>query len=255
MTWRHPSATPGTNLVDTYTNRPAAGLAWQRFTPTDGGPEFVWDGTLWRPALGTTLGYEPPSSGWTAVDGGNGANISFANGVLELASTGSNSSIRWSLAVRSIDGSSVFDLRSRMRSVYSPCNSGGGVAHFYRGICVRDSSSGNMQILSHSSNAQTGTYVVVETYSNPTTFLGTQIIHNTMGWDMGSECWFRVVNNPPTSRSYFLSNDGVRWWQIYSVSWASRYPTTVDQVGIQHCTHGNVGARDAGARLESWRVQ
>lgn len=255
MTWRKPSATPGTNLVDTYTNRPAAGLAWQRFTPTDGGPEFVWDGTLWRPALGTTLGYEPPSSGWSAVNGGNGASVSFANGVVELATTAVASTDKVGLAVRSMSGGGDFDLQARVRPILSLADSGGGTVTWESGLILRDSATGNFTWIH--SQMESGTrrnQIQVTPFTSVNAGSAYYVRQEATQFFTDSAVWmgFKQVG---TTRTMRLSNDGIRWWTIWTQTGASRYPLTPDQAGIAHTGYaGSTFSYDSGTRLESWRV-
>jgi hypothetical protein len=271
MTWRQAGALSGVNIVDTYANRPATGYAeGQRFVPKDSGPAFVWDAAanLWRPEFETTLGYEPPSTGWTAVDSGRGANVSFANGVLELAATSMGVGDAYSLAVRSFaGGAGDFDVRARLRQVMSLMGSSEVVVPSYlvSGLTVRDSVSGELTVFVFQgekvSNAIDGMRNAIGVYrlNSTTSFNNVIRVHYAHNRFTDSAIWLRIqqVIDPNPSNSsirFYTSNDGKRWWYVTDIYGGSRMPITPDQIGICHCAFvpSGSGAHDSGVRLESW---
>lgn len=50
------------SVVNTFANRPAAGISGRMFTPTDGYCQFIDDGTNWRPIFEGKIGTAPPSA-------------------------------------------------------------------------------------------------------------------------------------------------------------------------------------------------
>jgi hypothetical protein len=252
----------GGNLIDAYVNRPASGTVGQRFRPSDGGPAFVWDGTLWRPEFETRLGYEPPSAGWTAVDSGRGANVSFANGVLELASTSMAVGDAWSFAVRSFaGGAGDFDVRVRLRQVMTMMGSTEVVspAWLVSGFVLRSSSSGQwtglLAQVSRPNNSTRTTQVVLGCFNSATSWNNTPIVHDVHHVPADSHWWFRAAQ-VGTTLSLYTSNDGMRWWKLWELVAGSRMPTVPDQLGIGHNAYlaSGSGSHDTGVRLESWEV-
>ncbi len=71
--------------VSTYASRPAAGVASRIFSPTDGGFQFVDDGTTWRPIIDGIVGTQPPSAAsFTAFNQGS-ATLVDANGTVFMS--------------------------------------------------------------------------------------------------------------------------------------------------------------------------
>lgn len=240
-----------------YASRPASGaIIGERYRPTDGGPDFVWDGTLWRPDFETTLGYEPPSTSWTVTDGGTGAAGSFSKGTYELSSTSMSSSVAIAIAVRTFSGSGDFDLIARIRQVHALRNSSGGEGTFTSGIILRDSGTGNLGwlIMENSKTSRTKR-LSFSTFSSQTSWAADLIRQDVSQTFDDAHVWMRITDTSST-RNYFVSNDGVRWWQIYTASGGSRYPVTPNQAGLAHQGFVDSGtpSYDSGVRLESWKV-
>jgi hypothetical protein len=244
----------GSSLLDTYANRPASGTNGQIFRPSDGGPSFIWDAgvSLWRPQFETTLGFEPPSAGWTAIDGGAGAAVSFSKGTVELASTSVSSSNQIALAVRTFDGSGDFDVIAKIRPILSLRNSSGGLGTFVSGLCLRDSGTANFMWFLMQANSAKTKQIQVSAFTDANTFSYDLVVQDATQWFDDADLWLRVTDTSGTRR-FYVSNDGLRWWEIAVQTGGSRFPVSFDQIGLAHQGYVFSGSAswDSGVRLES----
>lgn len=236
-----------------YGNRPTAGGGNALYLPTDGQVFFVDDGTEWRPMLNGILGHE--------VAPGNslvGAGFSLYN----VAPTAS-----------SVIGGCPFIFHTSNGATQNLCgyevaktagqtlvcsfipwptpNSASGVASV--GIFALDLSSGHLQGFNLAERPTNGSpldstnFVVVDNYTNGTTYSSTpfNMYANFVG--KGSRVWFRIQDVSGTL-NYAYSNDGANWVTLFSDNtWV---PSGGDHFGF----YVNSYSQDAGITAQSWKV-
>lgn len=127
----------GTTL-DTYANLPVTASPGERFIPSDGFNEFVWDGAAWRPLFQGKLGTSPGlAASWTNVDlGSPAATLTDDKGTLLFKVASANSLTQRRLAVARALPSTPFTLTVGVHFDGFPVNTTGA------GLCFRDSASG-----------------------------------------------------------------------------------------------------------------
>jgi hypothetical protein len=124
--------------------------------------------------------------------------------------------------------STPYDVYMRKRTFVAATNS-------QAGLLIRN--SGNGKIITFGQGATT--FIAGQNWTNATTF--SSAVWTSVAWGDVPR-WFRI-NNDGTNLKFFVSNDGITWYQYQSVTLVT-FITTADQIGFYICP-GTSGAQGA----------
>ncbi len=206
--------------VDTYANRPAQGIAGQRFISTDGCGEWIDDGTAWRPIIGGKLGTAPPAaSGFTCrSDSGVATTIVDEYGALKMAHSNS-SGVQVRVASKALGA--VTRVEAHVRLMPSTRNA---ADYSYAGIGFRNSADGKIEMVGVYYKPSDGTsrgldrlrYTASNTGTSPVyTFSANDVTRLPAAGFFPSGFWLAITHNGAGGvRGYEFSIDGSHWQVI-----------------------------------------
>jgi len=221
---RNPPLAGGTNLLDIFANRPAAGTAnGQVFYTKDGPISFVWDSVLavWRPLIGTTASFlSPPtvaSGVWTLYEaGGRATTFVDSFGTLLLKCT---------------NGTNGEDIRSFYTALPAAhytftANVVVGVpentATMQCGLALRQSSNGFVEVFTKRTDSTgNATFARHQATANNTTTSPTYTfsaeVTSSVDWAHNTSLGFWIqVQDDGTNRTMRTSDNGFDWIDLFT---------------------------------------
>lgn len=169
-----------------------------------------------------------------------GASITSANAVIVCHSPGINSDA--CLVAYMAAPATPYSITAQIRCGGFYYNSSGG-------LMFRLSSTGQFHMIGQQYNGTPSSAIVVNRYTNNTTYLGTDKTAGGSGSCVFD--WLKIVDDG-TNRSFYASTDGYNWLEVYSVARGTFI--TPDQVGFLFNGNTNTSGTDFGAYLSivSW---
>lgn len=241
-------------IIDTFANRPAAGVPGRRFTPSDGYGEFVDNGTVWLPIFQGATGTPPPLvAALTAVNAPSGLSFTDDKGTL-LVTQPPTAGANLGLIRLAAYPTPPFNLRIGFSFNTIPANTTGW------GIFLRDSTTGRIMTVYKLFDSST-TRWFIQRFSTPTNFISSDINGDTFPNYTTFERGFFHLTDPGGSGNLIVSasQDGDVNNAAICENTVSRtaYVATPDQFGICMYTNTGVPAPRGNVKLRifDWTYQ
>jgi hypothetical protein len=216
--------TPVMDIVDTFANRPPAGIPGRRFRPSDGLVAYIDDGSVWRPdpARGA-LGYEPPETSEfsTVVGNTTGQTLSKNQGALLFSGTSISASSFYQYDTATLGSTFQIDI-----GYFWTPNNGANASLF--GVGVRNTS--DTKLVRYSLYRTVNSFIAQTQYFTGTT-PGTVGLSSDQTYQIGppGPIWLRVIQDG-TDISFWVSSDGQFYRNLYQE--AVNLHTTPNKAGI-----------------------
>lgn len=216
--------------IGAYSTRPVATTTGQRFIPTDGGSEQVYDGSVWRPLLGNTLCNEPPAASTFPNARGTPTMTSLtkANGVLTMLFTGLNP-----LSIGGYAGNMAAPTTASIEccaSIYGTSTSSTGQVD--PGVWMRESGTSKALILTIGQSVRSANYsavVGVQLWTNSTT---RSTFQSTLAQPMdGKPMRGRLKVSGANVVAEVSVDGGISWIQVYTIAKTSAFTSAPDEYG------------------------
>lgn len=218
----------------TYANLPATCKIGDRYITSDTPYTFVATATnTWQALYRGQAVTIPPSSGWTEVNKGGSDVITYSGAINVFGvSAASENNI---LLVRTAP-TPPYTIEAAIQFTMPYINFSS------TGLCFRQSSDGKLVRFAHITDSA---YKISHTYlSSPTTGVSNG---KTASWWPRETLWMRIEDDN-TDRNYYLSPDGVNWFEFYTETRTSNL--TADQVGF---LVGKASGDSISSTLIHWR--
>lgn len=225
-------------LLDTFANRPSAGVAGRLFKSSDG--ERIWrdNGSSWEVFNFGATETAVPTSSWS-WDNQNSATITDNTDGMSLIKGVTNNS-QWAVRYRTIQAA-PYTLVVMIDPQPSLDNNS------YWGVNLRDSSSGKyIHFYQAFANADPGVVVLLDYNSAINTFSSNKVSVNP-GKSPLPYRWMKIKDDN-TNRSYHISQDGLNWIQVFSAA-------RTDYITPDGCGFGVATASSTypiWAKIKSW---
>lgn len=216
---------------------PSSGMkTGDRYRPTDGFYEYVFNGTIWVAFHGTDRVVVPDNSAYS-WDNQNGSSAAQSGGGIYLSNSGftqNTLSVRYKTAP-----ATPWSLRAKVTGLAFP----GGNPSW--GIGVRESGSGKIvaiEIMGTNGPLR----LIIEQFTNTTAFSGNAGV-DVQNFIMNPP-WLRV-DDDGTNRLWYVSVDGINWLLLLTEGRTTFL--TADQLCF-HIRSSNTGTNPVGLTLLSW---
>jgi hypothetical protein len=233
----------GTTVITrpTYAGLQAAAVAGRVAMPSDSYYMLRDDGAAWN-HYGPIFPVTPPVSGdFSWVNQGSATLETTYGGMHLTAPAGSGDNIR--SLVKSAPGSTPWTLTTLVVPMVQP------VAYHTAGICVRESSTGKIIILTTGYGSAANVTMAVKMMTNSTTF--SSFAYSLAGSPFMYPIWLRIVDSG-TNLEYYRSADGRHFTKVYSHSRTAFMAGGANQIGIAADTNNT--SLESGILLLSWAV-
>jgi hypothetical protein len=240
-----------TVLATPFDSREQPGTVGRIFLPTNGYAAERDNGTLWQ-AWGPLFPLTAPISGDFAWTGQGGATLDTSGGMCYLSAppaAGSNLRIRHKTAPATPYSVTIgfIPMAPVIQNIFPGM-----------GLCFRQSSTGKLVTLGYTFENDPDTRIItrwgMQKWTDETTFsanYGSINWGDIPPWNTGPILWIKGIDDG-TDLKFQVSNDGVHFSQIHSVSRTDFLLTTgPDQVGFWVNT--NTASTDVGMLLLSWK--
>ena len=234
----------------TYAQRPAAGNAGRRIVLTDAMiPDWVDDGTQWRPMVGgLALGYEPPTSGsFIAVNQGT-STLTTLSGSLLLTAFPDGTANNRHLYVQNAPATPYTLTVGMILNIWPAPNPTMG------GLCFRESSTGKfVEFITYFTNNSNHFATDKATAPNGS-FTGYDDGAVQPGWSTQGIIWLRIRDDG-TNLSWFWSQDGVSFQPWLSVRPRTDFLASgPNQIGLLVQSLDTTAGRFVYMNVLSWQV-
>ncbi len=237
---------PGLTKYGLYANRPAPGVAGNRYIASDGRVEFVDDGSSWRPYINGVVGTQPPTiSNFSPIAAG----ATFADQAGAIVMTGTSGAVDTFAGLGTPKGNTI-TVEAFFTWSMLTWNAGDAAAV---GIFVQDSASTVLTSFGviWENIIQVMPAVLsyeVDDNTNPGTWTST-VFYNTIATSLGG-VWLRFKDTG-VNHTFEISANSKDWILVGSRPRATFVPGGGDRVGFYIYT----AVQDAKtAALLSWKV-
>lgn len=207
------------NTIGTFAARPTSAPDGTIYMCTDSPIQLIMSGGSWKPYLGSKALVAPPAANtWSLINATLNTNFSDFRGGLLF--NGQCSAGTMHVAKRAAPATPYVITAHFLHSWGTNANSPGSHNFATAGLCWRNSSSGNIQVMGPTT-ATTASGIYVQTfrlctasgsgssgitYGNSTDLSITPILHNLSSHGV----WLRIADNG-TNRMGYYSGDGINW--------------------------------------------
>lgn len=216
------------NIVDTYTNRPTAGVKGRRFIASDGpGGEWIDNGSTWDLFFHGIGPLNPNISDFaTAVNSTARWTTDTSKGIFSIKDSGPASGSEFNMTMVKTAPSTPWTMTVAFRINAPPgtgCNAG---------IQIRDSGTSKLKGFALSGP---GNRLNVWNWTNSTTFSGTAFDSGATNLGDGNNMLKCLrVTNDGTNLTFWYSANFRDWYEVYTEAVSGNFIASINQVGIYY---------------------